>query len=32
MSHSHEPVLDALGQPISAVTHTHDGHTHTHAG
>jgi len=30
MSHSHEPALDALGQPISAVTHTHDGHTHTH--
>lgn len=28
--HSHEPALDALGQPLNAVTHTHDGHTHTH--
>lgn len=25
-----EPPRDALGRPISAVTHTHDGYTHTH--
>ncbi|WP_052462108.1 amidohydrolase family protein [Nigerium massiliense] len=30
MTHSHEPALDALGQPLSSVTHTHGGHTHTH--
>ncbi len=30
MTHTHEPPLDALGQPITAVTHTHDGHTHSH--
>ncbi len=30
MTHHHEPALDALGQPLTSVTHTHDGHTHTH--
>lgn len=31
MAHSHDDVpLDALGQPLLAHTHTHDGSTHTH--
>lgn len=30
VTHRHEPPLDALGSPLTAVTHTHDGHTHTH--
>ncbi|TBT84332.1 amidohydrolase [Propioniciclava sinopodophylli] len=31
MAHSHDDVpLDALGQPLFAHTHTHDGSTHTH--
>lgn len=30
MSHTHEPPLDALGQPITSVTHSHGGTTHTH--
>lgn len=30
MSHTHEPPLDALGQPITSVTHSHGGATHTH--
>ena len=29
--HHHDDVpLDALGQPLTAHTHTHDGSTHTH--
>ncbi|MDO5534774.1 MAG: amidohydrolase family protein [Propionibacteriaceae bacterium] len=31
MAHTHDDVpLDALGQPLLAHTHTHDGSTHTH--
>ena len=30
MAHTHDVPLDALGQPLTALTHTHDGHTHTH--
>lgn len=31
MAHTHDDVpLDALGQPLTAHTHTHDGTTHTH--
>ncbi len=31
MTHRHdEAPLDALGRPLTAVTHTHDGHTHSH--
>ena len=31
MAHTHDDVpLDALGQPLTSHTHTHDGTTHTH--
>ena len=31
MAHTHDDVpLDALGRPLLAHTHTHDGSTHTH--
>lgn len=30
MSHSHPPALDALGRPLSSLTHSHGGSTHTH--
>ena len=30
MSHTHEPALDALGAPLTALTHTHGGTTHSH--
>ncbi len=32
MPQRHEPPLDALGAPLTGLTHTHDGVTHTHHG